>query len=146
MPIDDIPLNLARIEMLIHNGFIEVKIFISWCDALYHALKNRLESIEKDLGFKLSWDSSSHPKNISIFNLIDMNRKDLWDDAIKWHVSIAKRIYDVFSPLMKDFCLANPNVLDFEDLRAYYWKELDYRLDKSNLLNMDVHHPWVSRQ
>ena len=143
MPIDDIPLNLARIEMLIHNGFIEVKIFISWCDALYHSLKNRLESIEKDLGFKLSWDSSSHPKNISIFNLIDMNRKDLWDDAIKWHVSIAKRIYDVFSPLMKDFCLANPNVLDFEDLRAYYWKELDYRLDKSNLLNMDVHHPWV---
>ena len=143
MPIDDIPLNLARIEMLIHNGFIEVKIFISWCDALYHSLKNRLESIEKDLGFKLSWDSSSHPKNISIFNLIDMNRKDLWDDAIKWHVSIAKRIYDVFSPLMKDFCLVNPNVLDFDDLRAYYWKELDYRLDKSNLLNMDVHHPWV---
>ena len=44
---------------------------------------------------------------------------------------------------MKDFCLANPNVLDFDDLRAYYWKELDYRLDKSNLLNMEVHHPWV---
>ena len=143
MPIDDIPLNLARIEMLIHNGFIEVKIYIYWCGRLYDFLKDKSDEIENDLGFKLRWVDGSHVRQIVIYNLIDMNNKDLWDDAKNWHISVAKRFYDVFSPLIKDFALENPDMLNFDDLRANYWKELDYRLDKSNLLPMDVHHHWA---
>ena len=144
MPIDDIPLNLARIEMLIHNGFIEVKIFIKWCERLYSFLKDKSDSIEKDLGFKLRWVDSSEYPHIVIYNLIDMNNKDLWDGAMKWHISVAERIYEVFSPLMKDFCLENPDVIDFDDIRAVYWKELDARLPKSDILIMDVHHHWLN--
>ena len=143
MPIDDLPLNLTRIEMLIHNGFIEVKIYIAWCGILYDFLKDKLNSIENDLGFKLGWVDGSQARQIVIYNLIDMNNKDLWEDAMNWHISVAKRFYDVFSPLMKEFLLENPDVLDFDDIRANYWKELDYRLDKSNLLTMDVHHQWA---
>ena len=142
MPIDDIPLNLARIEMMIFAGYIKVKLFIAWNGDLYKFLENKLDRIEKELGFKVKGENLSNPYQIVIYNLTDINNKDLWEDAMHWHISVAKRFYDVFSSLIKDFCLKNPKVMDSENLRAQYWKELDYRLDKSNLFPMDVHHPW----
>ena len=143
MPIDDIPLNLARLELMVFNGFVKVKIYIAWSDRLYRLLESKLDFIEKEMGFKVKGENNSRTFQISIYNLIDLNNKELWDDAMKWHISVAKSFYDVFSPLIKEFCLENPDILDFNDLRANYWKELDSRLDKLNLLHMDVHHHWA---
>ena len=91
MPIDDIPLNLARIEMMIFAGYIKVKLFIAWNGDLYKFLENKLDHIEKELGFKVKGENLSNPYQIVIYNLTDINNKDLWEDAMHWHISVAKR-------------------------------------------------------
>ena len=144
IPINNLPLNLARIEFLVHKGFIETKLYISWDKNLYLFLKKKKDHIERELGFECEFFERSNVKasKIAIYNKINLNDNDCWNDAKNWHIYMGKRFYDVFSSLIESYYPRNP--VKYKNLREKYWKKLDNSLDKKDLITMDVHHEWAN--
>ena len=142
MPINEIPLNLARIEMLVNNGSIETKLYIHWDKNLYSFLENKKDSIERDIGSGCVFFTRGNVKasRISIYENIDLKDMNFAKEAMIWHISMAKRFYDVCSNLIEEYYSKNP--VKFNHFRAKYWEEVDVRLNKTDLLTMDVAHEW----
>ena len=144
MPINNVPLNLARIEFLVFKGFIETKLYISWDKNLYLFLKNKKDEIERELGSGCEFFERGNVKasKIAIYNKINLNDMDCWNDAMSWHIYMGKRFYDIFSNMVENYY--SKNHIEYNHLRGEYWKELDNRLDKKDLISMDIHHKWAN--
>lgn len=77
IPISNIILDLARIEMVIHNGFIEVKLCSpnDYHTGIYDYLLDHKEEIEKELEFELNYFKAKYWR-ISIYTQLDIAEKD----------------------------------------------------------------------
>ena len=140
IPISEVILDYARIEMVVHNGFIEVKLYgvdDSNCH-LYDYLYEHREEIEEDLGFKLHY-SKTRDWKIAVYTQIDVSNSNNWDDAINWHIFMAKRFYEVFSSRIRHHCHAIP-VIEDDDLRTQYWLELTKRKSNHDLIIREMPH------
>ncbi|WP_325192902.1 DUF4268 domain-containing protein [Methanobrevibacter ruminantium] len=145
IPIEGVILDLARIEMLVHEGFIHVMIYSpahNGDKALFHYLKVFRKQIEEELGFALNWleKVDGNRFSINVYVPININNEDLWEDAINWHIFMAKRFDDVFSDRIRDYYDNNPFKFD-DSLRTNYWEKLTNELNKTNLVSMEVPHP-----
>lgn len=101
IPIEGVILDLARIEMLVHEGFIHVMIYSpahNGDKALFHYLKVFRKQIEEELGFALNWleKVDGNRFSINVYVPININNEDLWEDAINWHIFMAKRFDEYF--------------------------------------------------
>ena len=140
IPISNVILDFARIEMVIHNGFIEVKIFsLNHYPNLYDYLLIHKEEIEKELGFKLNYFKAKNWR-ISIYVQIDVNNKDTWEDAINWHIFMAKRFDEVFSHRIRKYCDEIP-LIESNNLRTQYWLDVNKKLSNFNLISNEIPHP-----
>ena len=142
IPISKIILDLARIEMVIHNGFIEVKLYSPnhIHSDLYDYLLSHEEEIENELGFGLNYSKSKDWK-ISVYTQIDVTNNDNWEDAINWHIFMAKRFDEVFSDRIRKYRTGIP-LMESNNLRTQYWLKLTKEISKFNLVNVTMPHPY----
>ena len=148
IPISDFQLDLARIEMLINDGYLEVKLYhpaIKPGKALFDYLFDLKDEIEEELGFELLWNKK--PKKsfwkVAIFVPIDIDDNE--DDAISWHLFMAKRFDEVFSDRIRQYFSQHP-VKYYKDLKTGYWRNLTNELSKTGLSSNVVPAPntWYS--
>ena len=145
IPIEGVILDLARIEMLVRDGFMYVMIYspaLKGDKALFHYLKVFRKQIEEELGFALNWleKVDGDRFSINVYVPININNEDLWEDAVNWHVFMAKRFDEVFSDRIRDFYDTNPFKFD-DSLRTNYWEKLTNDLKGTGLVSMEVPHP-----
>ena len=107
IPIKGVRMDVARFEMLVWDGFIEVKLFVAnyrWNDpGLYEFLYKFHNIFENQLGFKLNWNDTGNHVHISIYTPIDMNDENLWKNAREWHIFMFKKFKEVFSDKIINF-------------------------------------------
>ena len=144
IPFSRIFMNLIRIEMLINEGFLEVMLFrenIEYKDSLFDYLFNLKDEIENELGFEVFWNKKRKNVSwrISVFVPIDLNYEENWQDAINWHIFMAKRFEEVFSPRIRQYYEMNPIVYD-DNLRTQYWLELNNKLPQTSFRCVQVPH------
>lgn len=142
IPISKIILDLVRIEMVIHNGAVEVKLYSPNKNQskLYDYLFSHKNEIEKELGFKLNYFKKK-TWNISIYTPIDVTNNDNWDDAMNWHIFMAKRFEEVFSQRIIDYHREIPSI-EPNHVRTQYWLEVYKGLSDFNLVNSEIPHPY----
>ena len=139
IPISNIILDLARIEMVIHNGFIEVKIFsLNHSYDLYDYLLVHKEEIEKELGFELNYFKAKNWR-ISIYTQIDVTDRDNWEDAINWHIFMAKRFDEVFAHRIRKYYDEIP-LIESNNFRTQYWLEVSKKLSDFGLMGREIPH------
>lgn len=146
IPIGDIFMNMVRIEMLIHNGFLQVGLFrgyIEYKDDLFEYLFNQKDEIENELGFEVYWNKRKNSSwNISIFLPIDINNEYIWQDGINWHIFMAKRFDEVFSPKIRKYYELNPIKYN-DELRTQYWAKLNEKLSETEFKSFQMPHSEV---
>lgn len=142
IPISGIIMDLARIEMVIHNGSVEVKLYSpnSYPSKLYDYLLAHKDEIEKELGFELNYFKDKYWK-ISVYSKIDVNDRGQWDDAINWHIFMAKRFDEVFSQRIREYYDEIP-LIEPNNIRTQYWAEVNEKLSEFNLVNNEIPHPY----
>ncbi|MBE6496513.1 MAG: DUF4268 domain-containing protein [Methanobrevibacter thaueri] len=114
-PIDEIPLNQIRFEMLIDNGSIKVMLFgenNEYDDSLFEFLFDQKNEIEQELGFDVFWNQKIKNKSwkILVYLPIDLNNEN-WDDSINWHLFIAKKFKETFTNRINEYFNQNPNII-----------------------------------
>lgn len=141
IPISKIILDLARIETVIHNGFIEVKLFSPnyHPSNLYGYLLGHKEEIENELGFKLNYFNGKAWR-ISIYTQLDITNKDNWEDAINWQIFMAKRFDEVFSHRIRKYYDDIP-LIESNNFRTQYWLETIKKLSDFNLVGREIPRP-----
>ena len=144
IPISGIILNVARIEMVIHGGFIEVKLHSPnyYRSHLYDYLLANRQEIENELGFKVNYFKDKGWR-ISVYAPIDVNDRDKWEDAINWHIFMAKRFDEVFSDRIRKYDAEIP-LIEANNLRTQYWLGVTKKISDFDLLSSEIphHHPW----
>ena len=70
---------------------------------IFDKLFQEKELIESEIGFELEWNKLEDKKTSKIGTTLNMDLKDKsnWDEAIKWHLKMAEKIYSVFSHRLK---------------------------------------------
>ena len=141
IPISNIILDLARIEMVIHNGFIEVKLCSpnDYHTDIYDYLLDHKEEIEKELGFELNYLKSKYWR-ISIYTQLDITNRDNWEDAINWHIFMAKRFDEVFSHRIRNYYDEIP-LIESNNFRTQYWLEVSKKLSDFDFVGRETPHP-----
>lgn len=141
IPISRVILDLARIEMVIHNGFIEVKISSpnNYHTDIYDYLLAHKEEIEKELGFELNYFKAKYWR-ISIYTQLDVTDKENWENAINWHVFMAKRFDEVFSYRIRKYYDEMP-LIESNNFRTQYWLEVAKKLLDSDFVGRETPHP-----
>ena len=143
IPISNIILDLARIEMVIHNGFIEVKLYSpnNYHTDIYDYLLDHKEEIEKELGFELNYYKAKYWR-ISIYTQLDITNRDNWEDAINWHIFMAKRFDEVFSHRIRHYYSDIP-LIESNNFRTQYWLEVSKKLSDFDFVGRETPHPGV---
>ena len=93
--------NIAHISMKINSEKMlqECKIVIPDNKELFDDLESSKDEIEDKLGFELDWDrKSGKESHITIQRDFDIRKHGEWNDAIAWHLIMAFKFYDAFSP------------------------------------------------
>ena len=141
IPISEVILDLARIEMVIHNGFIEVKLCSpnDYHTNIYEHLLEYKEEIEKELGFELNYFKAKYWR-ISIYTQIDVTNKDNWENAINWHIFMAKRFDEVFSNRIRKYYDEIP-LIESNNFRTQYWLEVVKKISSSDFVGRETPHP-----
>lgn len=141
IPISDVILDLARIEMVIHNGFIEVKLYSpnDYHINIYDYLLDNKEEIEKELGFELNYFKARYWR-ISIYTKIDVTNKNTWEDAINWHIFMAKRFDEVFSHRIREYYDEIP-LVESNNFHTQYWREVAKKLFDLGFVGRETPHP-----
>lgn len=137
VPFEGCFMDLVRIEMVGHDGFLSVILVhdnIEYSDSLFEYLFENKFEIESELGFEVFWKNKkkSASWNISVFVPMDLNNVDSWGDALNWHIFIAKRFKEVFSQKIKSYYHDN-QIRCGDDLRTEYWLALTSKLQNTNL-------------
>lgn len=142
IPISNIILDLVRIEMVIHKGVIEVKLYSTnqYPSGLYDYLLIHKNEIEEELGFKLNY-LKDEIWRISVFTQIDAENRENWEDAINWHIFMAKRFDEVFSNRIRNYHSEIP-LIKPDDLHTQYWLDVTKRVNEFNLANATIPHPY----
>lgn len=99
--------SLAHISLTISpkNKEIRAQIWISDSKELFDYLFESKDEIESESGLNFVWSSVDAYKSsrILIKNNIDVNNESNWDEAIKWQLDTAEKLYNVFSDRIKEF-------------------------------------------
>lgn len=93
----------AKISLKVNSthDIQECRVVIVNNTELFDILEKSKSEIEDRLGFELEWDRMSGNKStITLRREFDIRNEYDWDEAIVWHVAMAFKFHDVFSPKM----------------------------------------------
>lgn len=99
--------SLAGISLTINTQKNEIKssIEINNNKELFDYLYNEKEDIEDIVGERIIWRRLDKRKAsfIDVISDFDINNKDNWHSAIKWHLNMASKLYDAFADRIKEY-------------------------------------------
>lgn len=98
---------LAQLSLQIVVRSNEVRSLINIPDnkELFNYLLKSKDKIEKEIGLKLNWNNLEKNKssNIGIVKKFNIEDKNTWNEAIKWQLDMAKKLYNAFHDKIKKF-------------------------------------------
>ena len=140
IPIDGLTMDFARLEMVVQNVGLEVKAWSPKVRGLLPYLRKKKNALESELGFELNYWESRWGVAVSIHLVMDMYDEDLWEDAMNWHLFMAKRFEEVFSDIIREYSEKHPFKYD-NSLRTRYWRQLDADLNNEIFYPLEIPHP-----
>ena len=74
-------------------------------DELFKYLFSQREAIEEEMNSKLNWQNEEGKveSNIFVTDNVDLSNEDSWEEAIKWHLDMAEKMYNAFSKRVCEF-------------------------------------------
>ncbi len=104
----DLPIGTSSAHISLHivtrNNEVRSLIRI-YNKKLYNNLLKSKDEIEKEIGLKLNWKSLEKNKSstISIVKKFNIKDENTWNEAIKWQLDMAKKLYNAFHDKIKKF-------------------------------------------
>lgn len=101
--------SLAHIELtasIVRSKKINVHFRIKKnSNEIFDKLFEDKETIESEMGFELEWSKDENKSISKIGKTYDINVgfKPNWEEAIKWQLTMAEKLYNVFSDRIKKF-------------------------------------------